>query len=140
MTGNQMAFNYAQHQLIYSHDINSYYHWFVLKRLGKTVVSFINALLDLRKIKIQCQSTMMTWIFCTHQSACIHFYNILFWYRSSVYRSWPCLFIVEHQNTYLMNILYILVISLFDVQVLFNSYAQDPNPLPSFPCHSRVSV
>ena len=41
MTGNQMVFNYAQHHLIYSHDIKSYYHWLVLKTLGKTVVSLI---------------------------------------------------------------------------------------------------
>ena len=33
------------------HDVKSYYHWFVLKTLGNTVVSLINALLELRKIK-----------------------------------------------------------------------------------------
>ena len=67
MIGNQTVFNYARHQLIYSHDINSYYRWFVLNTLGNTVVSLIDALPELCKIKIPCQSTMKTWICCTHK-------------------------------------------------------------------------
>ena len=67
MTSNHMVFNYAQHHLIYSHDINLYDHWFVLKTLGNTVVSLIDALPEFRKIKIPCQSTVKTWIRCTHK-------------------------------------------------------------------------
>jgi hypothetical protein len=55
MTGNQMVFYYARHQITYSHDINSYYRQFVLKTLGKTVVSLIDALPELRKIRLPCQ-------------------------------------------------------------------------------------
>ena len=117
MTSNQMVFYYARNRLIYSHDINSYYHWFVLKALGNTVVSLINALPELHKIKMPCQSTMKTWICCTHEMCIICFYIIYFWHGSTVYYSWPCLFTAEHGYTHLRKIFYIREISLFELQV-----------------------
>ena len=130
-----MVFNYAWHQFIYSHDINSYYHWFVLNTLGNTVISLIDVLLELRKIKILSQSTMKTWICCTHQMCTYVFYRIYFWHGSTVYCSWPCLFISEHEYTRPRKILYILEISLFDLYVFSNSCAYELIPLPSFLDH-----
>ena len=130
-----MAFNYVWHQLIYLHDIKSYYCCFVLKTLGKEVVSFIDVLLKLRKIKMPCQSTMKTWIFCTHQSACIHFCNILFWHGSTMYYSLPIIFhcwawVYPHQED-IVYLVYFLVWLAGAFQFLLSrSYS-----LPSFLHH-----
>ena len=105
-----MVFNYARKKLIYLHDINSYYLWFVLNTLGNTVVSLIDALPKLHKIKVPCQSTMKTSICCAHQMCTYMFLQnlLLTWihyvlFVATLVYCWAWVYLPQEDIIYLGN-------------------------------------
>ena len=118
-----MVFYYARHQFIYSHDINSYYRWFVLKTFGNAIVSLIDALPKFRNIKVPWRPVYVALIKC----ALICFYKIYFLHGYTMYCSWPCLFTAEHGYTLLRKISYIWEISCLVCRCFSNSCVHKPS-------------